>query len=202
MGAQRTASLMLVSAAVSAAATTAFWLWRGTDWVRAPARHVSAERDEASPVEPVQRAIGASLAIPVAGVAPGDLSDTFTQARAGGQRRHDAIDIMAPAGTPVVAAAPGTLEKLFTSDAGGLTLYVRSPDRRIVTYYAHLESYAPGLREGQAVRFGQRLGAVGSTGNASPDGPHLHFSVERVGPDDPLSGGEPLNPYPLLTGRR
>ena len=90
---------------------------------------------------------------PVAGVQADQLLDTYTQARAGG-RPHDAIDIMAPAGTPVVAAAEGTVEKLFFSQGGGgITAYVRSPDRRWTYYYAHLQGYAPGLREGQRVMF-------------------------------------------------
>lgn len=201
MGLQRTASLMLISAAVSAAGTSAFWLWRGTEWV-SPRVLRTLNSPAAKAREPIQRAVGAALAIPVAGVRPEELVDTFTQARAEGFRRHDAIDIIAPAGTPVVAAAAGTLEKLFISEEGGLTIYIRSPDRRIVTYYAHLRDYAPGLREGQPIRVGEPLGSVGSTGNANPDGPHLHFSIERVAPDGPWSGGEPLNPYPLLTGRR
>ena len=199
MGWQRTASLMLVSAALSAGATSAFWLWYGTG-----ARGVGiAPLPDARPdPDPVQRAVGAPLVVPVVGVRPDQLVDTFTQARQHGERRHDAIDIMAPAGTPVVAAAAGTLEKLFTSQAGGLTIYVRSPDRRIVTYYAHLRDYAPGLAEGQRVRVGERLGTVGSTGNASPEGPHLHFAVSLVTPDESWYGGRAVNPYPLLTARR
>ena len=157
---------------------------------------------DAPVVTRVVRVAGAPLAIPVAGVRPSELTDTFTQARAGGERHHDAIDIPAPAGTPVLAAAPGTLEKLFTSAAGGLTIYVRSPDRRMITYYAHLRDYAPGLAEGQRVRVGRQLGTVGSTGNASPDAPHLHFAVARAAPDDPWSGGQAINPYPLLTRGR
>ena len=142
------------------------------------------------------------LAIPVAGVRPDQLLDTFTQARAGG-RPHDAIDIMAPRGTPVIAAAGGTVEKLFFSHGGGgITVYVRSPDRAWIYYYAHLDGYAPGLAEGQLVRRGDPIGFVGSTGNASPDGPHLHFAISRMGPTDRFWQGTPINPYPLLAGRR
>lgn len=140
--------------------------------------------------------------IPVAGIRPDQLTDTFTAARGGSTRVHDSIDIMAPRGTPVLAAVGGTLEKLFTSKPGGLTIYVRSPDRRTITYYAHLDSYAPGLAEGQTVRQGQRLGAVGSTGNAAQAGPHLHFAIMQTTPDanwwDPATA---INPYPLLAGR-
>ena len=141
--------------------------------------------------------------LPVAGVRPEQLTDTFTAARGGGARVHDAIDIMAPRGTPVLASASGTLEKLFTSKPGGLTIYVRSPDRRTITYYAHLDAYAPGLREGMAVQAGQPLGTVGSTGNADPAAPHLHFAIMQTTPDanwwDPATA---INPFPLLTRSR
>ncbi|WP_245409603.1 M23 family metallopeptidase [Allosphingosinicella vermicomposti] len=149
-------------------------------------------------------AVGASgLAIPVAGVKPEQLADTFTQARAGGERVHDAIDIMAPRGTPVVAAAPGTVEKLYFSEGGGgVTAYVRSPDARWIYYYAHLDRYAPGLAEGEKVERGSPIGFVGSTGNASPDGPHLHFAVSRTAPGESWYQGAPVNPYPLLAGNR
>lgn len=143
-----------------------------------------------------------NLVIPVEGVRAGQLRDTFTQARAGGLRVHDAIDIMAPRGTPVLAAAPGRIEKLFVSKAGGNTVYQRAADGALIYYYAHLDAYAPGLAEGQAVRAGQRIGTVGSTGNADPAAPHLHFAVLRTRAGakwyDPAT---PLNPYPLLRGR-
>lgn len=142
------------------------------------------------------------LVIPVAGAAPTSLSDTFTQARAAGERRHDAIDIMAGEGTPVLAASSGQVEKLFASDEGGNTIYVRSPDRRLITYYAHLSAYEPGLREGARVRQGQRLGFVGHTGNAHAEAPHLHFAMWAA---DPAQGwsqqGAPINPYPLLVSQ-
>jgi murein DD-endopeptidase MepM/ murein hydrolase activator NlpD len=145
----------------------------------------------------------AGLAIPVAGVKARQLSDTFTQARAGGARLHDAIDIMAPEGTPVVAAADGTVEKLFFSQGGGgVTVYVRSPDQRWTYYYAHLHSYAPGLAEGQRVKRGQPIGRVGHTGNASAEGPHLHLAINRMQPGEKWWQGSPINPYPLLAGRR
>lgn len=143
------------------------------------------------------------LAVPVAGVRPDELTDTFRQARAGGARVHNAMDIMAPRGRPVVAAAPGTVEKLFYSrGGGGLTVYVRSPDGRWQYYYAHLDAYAPRLREGQQVQRGTPLGTVGISGNANPAGPHLHFAINRMEPDWRWHQGEPVNPYPLLAGRR
>jgi len=141
------------------------------------------------------------LAIPVVGVKPGELVDTYTQARAGGARIHDAIDIMAPEATPVIAAAPGRVEKLyFSNGGGGITAYVRSDDGRWIYYYAHLLTYAPGLAEGQIVRRGQVIGRVGHTGNASPDGPHLHFAIFRMNPGERWWQGIAINPYPLLAG--
>jgi peptidoglycan LD-endopeptidase LytH len=140
-----------------------------------------------------------SLMIPVLGVRPNELTDTFTDERGGGERLHSALDIMAPEGTTVVATAPGTVERLFFSDAGGKTIYVRSVDGRTIYYYAHLKDYAQGLKEGQKIRRGQRLGSVGSTGNASAEAPHLHFAIMRTTPDaewwEPATA---INPYPLL----
>lgn len=156
-----------------------------------------------SRAQPLPAAARGEYLLPIAGVRPEQLIDTFTDARAGGSRVHDAIDIMAPRGTPVLAAVGGTIEKLFTSDAGGLTIYVRSPDRRTITYYAHLDAYAPGLAEKQQVRRGQRIGTVGSTGNADPSAPHLHFAIMQTTPES--AWWEPsvaVNPYPVLAGRR
>jgi peptidoglycan LD-endopeptidase LytH len=145
----------------------------------------------------------AGLAIPVQGIKPNQLSDTYTQARAGGARTHDAIDIMAAEGTPVLAAADGTVEKLFLSNGGGgITVYVRSPDTRWTYYYAHLQAYAPGLAEGQQVKRGQVIGRVGHTGNANPAGPHLHFAINRMQPGEKWYNGTAINPYPLLAGKR
>lgn len=149
---------------------------------------------------PAQVAPGGALPVPVAGVTPAQLTDTFTAARGSG-RVHDAIDIMAPRGTPVLAAADGTVEKLYFSEGGGgITAYVRSPDQRWIYYYAHLDHYAPGLAEGQQLRRGAPIGFVGSTGNASPDGPHLHFAISAMVPGQRWWEGTPINPYPLLAG--
>lgn len=158
-------------------------------------RHAAGADSDARPER-------ASLIVPVAGVRADQLADTFTQARSGG-RVHDAIDIMAPRGTPVVAAASGTVEKLFLSNAGGNTIYLRLPGGRTIHYYAHLDSYAPGLAEGQAIRRGAPLGRVGSTGNASPDAPHLHFAVIATDPGRKwYEDGRAINPFPLLAGPR
>ena len=142
------------------------------------------------------------LEIPVVGIRADQLVDTFTQSRAEGSRMHDAIDIPAPRGTPVVAAAAGRVEKLFLSKAGGLTVYVRAPDGARLYYYAHLDAYAPGLAEGQDVVAGSGLGTVGSSGNADPSVPHLHFAILQTEPK--AAWWEPstaINPYPLLGGR-
>lgn len=150
--------------------------------------------------QPVDERAARELMIPVLNVRPSELSDTYTDSRGGGERLHEAIDIMAPQGTSVVAAAPGVIEKLFESDAGGMTIYVRSNDGRTIHYYAHLDKYAEGLKEGQKVRRGQRLGEVGSSGNASADAPHLHFAILQTTKDavwwEPANA---VNPYPLLS---
>ena len=157
-------------------------------------------RDRVGISEP-DRSQTANLVIPVLNVSAAQLVDTYSDERGGGERLHEAIDILAPAGTSVVAAAPGTIERLFHSESGGNTVYVRSNDRETIHYYAHLSDYAPGMREGQKVRRGQRLGTVGTSGNADPEEPHLHFAILRTIPQ--AEWWEPstaLNPYPLLTG--
>jgi peptidoglycan LD-endopeptidase LytH len=139
------------------------------------------------------------IVIPVEGVRADQLADSWGQSRAGGARSHKAIDIMAPRGTLVVAAAPGRVEKLFLSNDGGKTIYIRSPDGRTIYYYAHLDTYRAGLAEGQQVRAGDVIGTVGFTGNASPDGPHLHFEIKRMAPGEGWWQGTEINPYGLLS---
>ena len=199
MGRLSTLVLMALTALLSAALTSAVWmlaLSRGP--VSGDEPKVVTETTEPNP-DLVLAPSG--FAIPVAGMSPADLVDTYNQSRAGGVRVHNAIDIMAPEGTPVIAAADGTVEKLYYSrGGGGITVYVRSDDGRWIHYYAHLQEYAPGLQEGQRVSRGDRLGSVGSTGNADPAGPHLHFAVHRMEPGEPWYEGTPVNPYPLLAG--
>lgn len=167
----------------------------------APPPAASPPVTSASSDQPAGAVAGARLVIPVAGIRPDQLSDTFLDARGVG-RPHDAIDIMAPRGSPVVAAAEGIVEKLhFSPGGGGITVYVRSPDRRLAYYYAHLDRYAPGLAEGGRLSRGDPIGFVGSTGNASPDGPHLHFAIHQMAPDDRWWQGRAVNPYPMLAGR-
>ena len=138
-----------------------------------------------------------NLIIPVAGVRPEQLMDTFTQARSEG-RTHDAIDIPAASGTSVLAAADGEIVKLFQSERGGTTIYQLSVDRRLVFYYAHLQGYATNLHEGQYVHQGETIAYVGDTGNAGPGNFHLHFSIAIL--NDPLRywDGTNIDPYPLL----
>ena len=194
----------LLTAVIVAALTSAFWIYaygnRGAEQQTVEAAGDSVVLPKAKVEVAEGLVVGpAGLAIPVANVKPEQLVDTYSQARAGGVRVHDAIDIMAPNGTPVLAAAPGTVEKLFFSKGGGgITAYVRSPDNRWIYYYAHLDEYAPGLNEGDKVQRGQRIGSVGSTGNANPAGPHLHFAIHRMEPGDDWHQGSPVNPYPLL----
>lgn len=135
--------------------------------------------------------------IPVVGVAPDALQSSFGDARSG-NRRHEAIDILAPRGTPVVAAVDGRIVKLFTSAAGGLTIYQFDERETLCYYYAHLDAYATPLAEGQRVRRGDLIGYVGTTGNAPPDTPHLHFAISVLGPDRQWWEGEPIDPYPVL----
>ena len=139
------------------------------------------------------------MAVPVPGVAATALHDDFDQARGGGSRRHAAMDILAPRGTPVVAATNGRVVKLFDSQAGGLTIYEADATNRFVMLYGHLDRYETGVREGMDVKQGQILGYVGSTGNASAETPHLHFAVARsADPGRWWGSGTPVNPYPLL----
>lgn len=140
-----------------------------------------------------------TLLIPVSGIASTQLSDTFKDARGAG-RVHDAIDIMAPKGTPVLAVHEGKIVKLFDSKQGGLTIYQFDSSETHAYYYAHLDSYAAGIVEGKTLRRGDLIGYVGSTGNANPTGPHLHFAVFVLGPEKKWWQGIAINPYPLLIG--
>ncbi|MEP6825369.1 MAG: M23 family metallopeptidase [Ramlibacter sp.] len=137
-----------------------------------------------------------SLLIPVEGVAAQALQDTYVQGR--GERIHEAIDIMAAHGTRVVAVDDGRLVKLFNSVPGGLTAYQFDPQGNLAYYYAHLDRYAEGLKEGMTLRRGDLIGYVGSTGNAAAGAPHLHFAVFRLGPERQWWKGQPLNPYAAL----
>ena len=136
-----------------------------------------------------------ALAFPVQGFALKALRDDFAEKR--GDRVHEAIDMLAPRGTPVVAVDDGTIVKLFNSVRGGLTVYHFDPSGEYCYYYAHLDAYAQGLREGQPIRKGQPIGIVGTSGNAAKDTPHLHFTIFKLGPEKRWWEGTPVNPFPL-----
>ncbi|MEO6580562.1 MAG: M23 family metallopeptidase [Sphingomicrobium sp.] len=200
----------IASNIVTAVLVSAFWIvvynigGSGGSDVQLAGNKEVVERGGTAPVTIAEGVVvgPAGLAIPVAGIKPTQLVDTFTQARAGGARVHDAIDIMANEGTPVMAAAPGTVEKLFFSNGGGgISAYLRSDDGRWTYYYAHLQGYAPGLAEGGRLGRGAAIGFVGHTGNASAEGPHLHFAINRMQPGEKWYQGRPINPYPLLAGK-
>lgn len=137
------------------------------------------------------------MTVPVRGIAPAALRDTYDEVR-GGARRHEALDILAPRGTPVLSAAGGRVLKLFNSKAGGLMVYAADPAERFILMYAHLDAYQPGLAEGQRLTRGQQLGTVGTSGNANPTVPHLHFAVARSADVKQWWKGTPVNPYSLL----
>ena len=150
---------------------------------------------------PAQVPPAGSLLLPVSGMKADQLTDTFNQTR-DGTRRHEALDIMAARGTPVLATADGKVVKLFTSVRGGLTIYEFDPTETYAYYYAHLDRYQAGLTEGQAIKRGDVIGYVGSTGDASPEAPHLHFAIFVLGPEKQWWKGTAINPYPLLTSAR
>ena len=199
---------LIGTAVLTAVVTSFFWIWfynsvpQGSPTVSRSGNVVTVKPDQQRPVVVAEQVVvgPAGLALPVVGIRTEQLVDTYDAARGAG-RRHDAIDIMAPEGSPVLAASDGTIEKLFNSVRGGITIYERSPDGKWIYYYAHLSAYAPGLHEGQQVKRGQVIGRVGHTGDASPDGPHLHFAVNRMAPGERWWNGTPINPYPLLAGK-
>jgi murein DD-endopeptidase MepM/ murein hydrolase activator NlpD len=136
------------------------------------------------------------LEIPVSGVPPSALVDSYDDSRDG--RSHEALDILAPRNTPVLAVEDGTIAKLFQSQAGGTTIYQFDPTSTYTYYYAHLERYADALREGQIVHQGDVIGYVGTSGNAPENVPHLHFAIFKLGPDKKWWQGTPIDPYAAL----
>lgn len=150
----------------------------------------------ATPAAPAT--VPGKLLVPVQGVKSDQLTDTFYQPR-GEQRQHEALDIMAPTGTPVLAAADGKVVKLFQSKPGGLTVYQFDPSEQYAYYYAHLDRYADNIREGMDIKRGEIVGYVGATGNADPAAPHLHFAVVALTPEKAWWKGTPLNPFPLMS---
>lgn len=137
------------------------------------------------------------LLLPVAAIRPDQLSDSFDEPR-DGSRRHHAIDILAPRGTPVLAADDGRILRVSWNNAGGNTIYATDADSRIVYYYAHLDHYHEGLAAGMQIAKGDTLGFVGTTGNAPKDIPHLHFQIMRMPHDGKYWNGDPIDPFPIL----
>lgn len=137
------------------------------------------------------------MMVPVQGVRPNQLRDTYNAPRSGG-RAHLALDVMARRGTPVLAADDGVVRRIATNNLGGRTVYVVDHAQRFVHYYAHLDRFASGLREGQRVRRGDLLGTVGTSGNAPANAPHLHYQLMRYSDERMWWAGEPINPIPYL----
>ena len=133
------------------------------------------------------------LRLPIDGASVDSMKGGFAEKRGG--RAHEAVDFLAPRNTPVHAVQDGTIAKLFVSKAGGNTIYQFDPSGRFCYYYAHLERYAGGLREGQHVSQRDVLGFVGTSGNAPPGTPHLHFAVLELGEDGHWWQGRPIDPY-------
>ena len=151
--------------------------------------------DEAPTVSDFSRLRARALRLPVEGFDLHALRDNFAESRGG--RVHEAIDLLAPRGTPVLAVDDGVVKKLFTSVPGGLTVYQYDPSESYSSYYAHLDRYAEGLSEGKVLKKGDRVGYVGTTGNAPPGTPHLHFTIYKLGAGKRWWEGTPINPYPL-----
>jgi murein DD-endopeptidase MepM/ murein hydrolase activator NlpD len=151
-----------------------------------------------APVDATLVASVGSLYFPVAGFDGRPLDNSYDDPRDGGSRRHHAIDIMAPRGTPVLSVQDGRIVRLSRNSKGGITIYATDTEERFVFYYAHLDRYHPGIREGLPLLRGDTIGYVGTTGNAPESVPHLHFQLMRMPPDRRYWNGEPINPYPLL----
>jgi murein DD-endopeptidase MepM/ murein hydrolase activator NlpD len=159
-------------------------------------------RDTTAPPVPRRDELAAladTLIVPVAGVKVEELLDTFNEMR--GNRRHDALDIPAPRGTPVLSATDGRVQRLFTSERGGLMIYASDASESFILMYAHLDRYADHLADGDTLRRGQVIGYVGTTGNAPPNLPHLHFAIARSTDVSRWWEGTPVDPLPLLRQR-
>jgi murein DD-endopeptidase MepM/ murein hydrolase activator NlpD len=148
----------------------------------------------ANPLEDLRRR---NLTLPVVGIKREDLRNSFNELR-GGTRRHEAIDVLAPRNTPVLAVEDGKIARLFYSQAGGITVYQFDPTASYVYYYAHLERYTEGLKEGDAIQRGQVIAYVGTTGNAPRNTPHLHFAIFRLTDEKKWWEGTAIDPYSVL----
>jgi murein DD-endopeptidase MepM/ murein hydrolase activator NlpD len=196
-------ALLALASTLAAVSIGAAMKGKGARPAAAPAAAVASviPVKESSMAAPAKNAPALpALLMPVQGFDPKNLRDNFDETR-GGLRKHEALDIMAPRGTPVVAADDGVVTKLFRSVAGGITVYQADKSDNYVYYYAHLDRYADGLREGQAVKRGEVIGYVGTTGNAPANAPHLHFTIFELGPEKKWWRGKAVNPYPYLASR-
>lgn len=183
---------MTVAGMGAVAFAVAVWIFSSTSAVSDPSPPAnSSVRIGTAPDDLIEK----HLMMPVLGIKPEDLTPQFYDAR--GERGHEALDIIAMRGEPVVAVEDGTIAKLFLSKPGGITIYQFDPTETYAYYYAHLDRYADGLAEGDMVKRGQVIGYVGMTGNAAT--PHLHFAIFRHGPEKQWWKGEALDPYPALT---
>ena len=167
---------------------------------RPPALMTTAMVPSARIAAAIEKLREKELLIPVAGVDGSKIEDTFTAARDGGERQHNAVDILAPRNTPIVAADDGEILRMSTNALGGITIYAADKDHEFVYYYAHLDHYHDGLKPGSRIRKGDVLGYVGTTGNAPKDVPHLHFQIMLWAADGKFWNGEPVNPFPVLRG--
>src|SRR3954471_12457868 len=165
---------------------------------RRPALAMAAMVPSARMAAAFERLRQKDLMIPVAGVNSSRIEDSFTAGRDGGERQHNAVDILAPRNTPIVAADDGVILRMSNNQLGGITIYAADRDHEFVYYYAHLDHYRDGVSEGQKIRKGDTIGFVGTTGNAPKDVPHLHFQIMLWPSDGKYWNGEPVNPYPVL----
>ena len=189
--------LVFVSSACARQVLSTSPVMRPSPAASGASRGVVATLGPLSSSETVNYILGRGLLVPVSGVIAAQLRDTFDEGRDGG-RVHRALDILAPRGTPVVAADDGRVLRVRQNALGGNTVYATDPAGRVVYYYAHLDAWRPGLAEGAAIARGDVLGTVGTTGNAPKDTPHLHFQVMRMPPDGKYWDGDAINPYPLF----
>jgi murein DD-endopeptidase MepM/ murein hydrolase activator NlpD len=158
--------------------------------------------DDAASMSDVDYLRARHLVVPVAGANMAKVPDTFLDARDGGERTHRAIDILAPRGTPILAADDGKILRMSSNTLGGITMYTVDPLNRIVFYYAHMDHYNDAMYAGRAITRGDTLGFVGTTGNAPKDTPHLHFQIMRWPADGKYWNGEPIDPFEFLGGVR
>ncbi len=191
-------SVPVLAAAAVAGGIVYYGLHRATVVRIPPGVGGEPDRPMPSPAAKTRPVGRPKMVMPIDGLKVSAIQDTFNASRGGGERRHEATDILAPRGTPVHAMVDGVIQKLFLSKPGGNTIYEFDNDGEYCYYYAHLDRYAEDLAEGRHVRAGEVIGYVGTTGNANPNTPHLHLAFFRLGPEKHWWQGTPVNPYPTL----